>query len=461
VATATLLVAINCGSDAPLEKPPSPVTQCLDRSGTVEARDPITRPLRVHPGNPRYFMDAAGKPVLLVGSHNWQNLQLRNDGSRPTPEFAEYLDCLDVWRHNFIRLWFWEDARNEPLPWARIGPGNAPDGEPRFDLDHFDDAFFQRLRQRIEAARARGIYVAVMLFQGWSVEGKSAGREVWNRHPFHALNNVNGIDGDANGDGQGEEVHTLGHPEIIAIQEAYVRRVVQMLNDLDNVLYEISNESHRESGAWQRHMVTLIRQVEDGMPRRHPVGLTVAWPSGVNENLLQGPAEWISPNERHPAGFDYRHDPPPAAGTKVVVVDTDHLAGTPEPEWVWKTFFRGMHPIFMDPLDTTQRSEEIRTAMGNASRIAEMVDLASMVPSVTFASSRYALVDTLDRQFLVYGPTGVVTLSLDGVPGSRSARWIDARTGVSHEAAAIAGGQSRTVTAPFTGPGILLLGQPR
>ena len=33
---------------------------------------------------------------------------------------------------------------------------------------------------------------------------------------------------------------------ITALQEAYVRKVVDTVNDLDNVLYEISNESSRQ-----------------------------------------------------------------------------------------------------------------------------------------------------------------------------------------------------------------------
>jgi len=39
------------------------------------------------------------------------------------------------------------------------------------------------------------------------------------------------------------ETHSLLDPTVIALQEAYVRQVVDAVNDLDNVLYEISNES--------------------------------------------------------------------------------------------------------------------------------------------------------------------------------------------------------------------------
>jgi hypothetical protein len=41
-------------------------------------------------------------------------------------------------------------------------------------------------------------------------------------------------------------------------QEAYVTRIVETVNDLDNVLYEVSNESGSESVGWQYHMISFI-----------------------------------------------------------------------------------------------------------------------------------------------------------------------------------------------------------
>ena len=50
-----------------------------------------------------------------------------------------------------------------------------------------------------------------MLYQGFSVSRKSESRREtpWEYHPFHQANNINGIDGDANGDGEGYEIHEL------------------------------------------------------------------------------------------------------------------------------------------------------------------------------------------------------------------------------------------------------------
>jgi hypothetical protein len=95
--------------------------------------------------------------------------------------------------------------------YLRTGPGEALDGRPKFDVTRFDEAYFGRLRERVEAAQQRGIYVMVMLFQGFSVEQKGTDGvdptkgNPWDGHPFNRANNINGIDGDPNGDGEGEE----------------------------------------------------------------------------------------------------------------------------------------------------------------------------------------------------------------------------------------------------------------
>ena len=58
-------------------------------------------------------------------------------------------------------------------------------------------------------------------------------------HPFHAANNVNGIGITSIVDYQ---VLPLD-PRVQALQEAYIRKVVDTVHDLPNVLYEVANES--------------------------------------------------------------------------------------------------------------------------------------------------------------------------------------------------------------------------
>src|SRR5262249_22984106 len=153
------------------------------------------------PDNPRYFTDGSGRAVYLTGSHTWNDVQ---DVTSPIRGgFSNFLDVLEAHNHNFIRFWIVEHAWDtddasfsaSPMPWARTGSEEAPDGHPKFDLRRFDDAYFNRLRTRAIAAGERGFYVSIMLFDDWSTENAGA----WNGHPFHRANNINAVDGDLDG----------------------------------------------------------------------------------------------------------------------------------------------------------------------------------------------------------------------------------------------------------------------
>ncbi|HEV3021321.1 MAG TPA: hypothetical protein VGX76_02595, partial [Pirellulales bacterium] len=166
---------------------------------------PAKGPLQVHPTNARYFSDGSGKAVFLTGSHTWANLQdITYEGrGHATFDFPANLAFLKEHRHNFFRLWAWESAFNpgarqgtttyDPLPYQRPGPGNAADGRPKFDLSLFEPSYFDRLRARVSAAHDEGIYVAVMLFQGFSIAGKgNLGGDPWigRRAPGSVLNSL-------------------------------------------------------------------------------------------------------------------------------------------------------------------------------------------------------------------------------------------------------------------------------
>jgi hypothetical protein len=141
--------------------------------------------------------------------------------------------------------------------------------------------------------------------------------------PFNLQNNINGIDGDPNKNGKGLQIYTLANKDVTTLQEAYVRKVIDTVNELDNVLYEISNENYPPSTEWQYYIIRYIKDYEKNKPQQHPVGMTFQYHGGKNQTLFESPADWISPN---PEG-GYRDDPPASDGKKVILNDTDHLWG--------------------------------------------------------------------------------------------------------------------------------------
>ena len=83
----------------------------------------------------------------------------------------------------------------QPHPWERTGPGLARDGKPKFDLARYNPEYFDRMRTRVSAARDQGVYVSIMLFEGWELQYTDA----WRFHPFNGPNNMNGIDPEPDG----------------------------------------------------------------------------------------------------------------------------------------------------------------------------------------------------------------------------------------------------------------------
>jgi hypothetical protein len=474
-------------------------------------------PLVVSAANPRYFTVASDdrRAVYLTGSHIWNNLQ---DGMGPgascsgDPErfdYDGYLDFLAERGHNFIRLWRWEQFKSQaaggdfhlcmtPQPWARTGPGTARDGQPKFDLDQFDQAFFDRLRDRVAAAGRRGIYVAVMLFDGFGLHLSPAPDHV-EGHPFHAANNVNGV-----GIGSILDYQVLPlDPRVQALQDAYIRKVVDTLHDLPNVLWEVANESSGggtadpalaemlgqaatsewgDSTAWQYWVIDRVKQYEQERGyERHPIGMTMQYPvpeqTKVNDPLFASRAEWVSPGYDdeifagggHPMApgspqSRWMEDPPAADGRKVVITDTDHYApGRGDALWAWKSFLRGHHPILMDfgliggvnPPDPSAGGpmsyaafEPARYAMGDTLRFAERMGLLEMVPRDDLSSTGFALADP-GREYLVLQPAAEpFTVTVES--GTYAAEWFAVEGRQTTEAGTVT--FEAPTTAGFTAP---------
>jgi hypothetical protein len=207
--------------------------------------------------------------------------------------------------------------------------------------------------------------------------------------------------------------------------------------------------------------------------------MTFQWASkdrGTNENLFKSPADWISPN---PDG-GYRDNPPAADGSKVILNDTDHLWGIGGNQaWVWKSFCRGMNPLFMDPYKKAERKEgqqqttwtdhlndetalepqwePIRKSMGYTLRYANRMNLALAVPHNELASTGYCLANP-GVEYLVYLPNGgQATVDLSAASGALAMEWFNPNTDAATDGGTITGGGRQTLSAPFGGDAVLYI----
>ncbi len=447
-------------------------------------------PLTVHPANGRYFDDGTGRAVLLAGvNHGWE---LQDDawGKRYTLDWPAFLDYLERHNLNYIRMWRVESTTNgadpafltTPMPYQRTGLGSAIDGELKFDLGKFNQAYFDRIRQRCIEAANRGIYVTIMLFERHSSfnQRDAGGREYpWKAHPFHPENNINDLDPDIDGDGCPREMHWLAQDsyspqqhhmaeQILEFQRAYVRKVVDTVNDLDNVLFEICNEAMPDAKTddWQRDMVDVVNAYETDKPRQHMVGFTGPgrenktdpWPDFRDQ--LASNADFVSPRDAD----RYLTNPPRAGGKKIIFADSDHIAPYRRDDvWVWKCFTRGLHPQALEGYDIIAanpprihpiRDKLVRQSLGHCLDYANRMDLASMTPQNHLASTTYCLANP-GSEYLFFTPSGgTFTVNLSEASGVLSVQWLNIRTSTYYNDDATTGGMSRSFKAPFQGPAV-------
>jgi hypothetical protein len=167
-------------------------------------------------------------------------------------------------------------------PFARTGPGQALDGQPKFNLEQWNPEFFERLHGFLSLASAYGIIVEVVLLSNTYADS------IWALNPLNAKNNVNGL----------KEIHwpeylSRRHAEVFGWQCAHVRKLVAETNRYDHVFYEICNEpgggvpaewvaslarspqaglampTPGEVNEWQSAIAAVIRQAESEMPNQH------------------------------------------------------------------------------------------------------------------------------------------------------------------------------------------------
>jgi len=255
------------------------------------------------------------------------------------------------------------------------------------------------------------------------------------------------------------------------------------VNDLDSVLFEVSNESGETSQDWQYDLIRFIQRYEKTKPKQHPVGMTAGyWSASDNRAKLDAsPADWVSYLlEMKPAkgqeAFD-ADDPFPADGRKVSLQDSDHWWVVPiygnagfGREWVWKSFCRGHNPILMEhlpPRSFVARDHPLtpddpgysaaRTAMSHTRGYAERMNLAAMAPSKEVASTGYCLVAP-GKEYLVYLPVGgTVTANLSSAKGDLAVEWFDPARGKAVAAGPARCGDRRKFEAPFPGAAVLYL----
>ena len=282
-------------------------------------------PIKVHPANPHYFL-FNGQPTVLITSAEHYGGVLNKDF-----DYVAYFDALKAYGLNYTRIY--PGALFEPvgkfmpgntlgprprsliLPWARSDQPGYMLGGNKFDLDKWDPEYFARLKDFINQAGARGIVVEVCLFN-------SEYSDTWPISPLYSENNIQGADHYDFLDAQ-----TMKHPDLVARQDDYVRKIVREVNEFDNVILEICDEPAlftplADAAPWVVHFVDVIKRAEASLPKRHLIGQEVQGPVGGPIDLAGHPGidivvtQYLYDSSDQEMGglkgldFEYQHNKP-------------------------------------------------------------------------------------------------------------------------------------------------------
>ena len=136
------------------------------------------------------------------------------------------------------------------------------------------------------------------------------------------------------------------------MQDAYVEKVVDTLNDLPNVLWMVAQEAARSTW-WNDHHIapSQILRVQQAVSASDRIWRGRA--AFVDSILINSDADWIAPSARLSPTTSCGTGTPPC---KVSINDSDHsffgLWNDNEQErrhFAWQNFMNGNQVMFMDP----------------------------------------------------------------------------------------------------------------
>jgi hypothetical protein len=233
------------------------------------------KPICLLPENTRYF-EFRGKPTFLLTS-------AEHYGSAINPDF-DYIAHLDeLQRNGFNQARVFSGTHIESgedfgivnntlapvgdralCPWARSDERGYRSGGNKFDLSRWNETFWTRLKQIIQAASDRGIVIELSLFC------QVYNEQMWSTSPLNPRNHI-GSDGDITY----REAYDPRHSKLRRAMEAMVEKYVVELNGFDNVYFEIGNEIYNRphTRPFLAHMAALVRRVEDRLPHRHLIAI--------------------------------------------------------------------------------------------------------------------------------------------------------------------------------------------
>jgi len=444
-------------------------------------------------GNPFYWA-YQGKPLLLIGGSEEDNLFNHPEG------LAGQLDTLLACGGNYIRNSM--SSRNPGNPWAFKKLENG-----LYDLDQWDEEYWNRFRGLLDLCRERGIIVQIELWDPWDYfmteapAGYGPDNVGWESCPFNPKLNIN-YTAEESGlaeeidyySGRGPSRHLFFHtvpemkdiPVVRRYQEAFVDKLLSISLSFPNVLYCMNNEIG-EQPEWGRYWARYIRAQAGAsgtkvfltdMRRNHDFS------SSEQVDLLHDRKHYdffeISQNNAKNGEQHYDQilsirnrvveEPIPLNNVKIYGGEigrwtTSVQEGT---QRFWRNIFGGCasarfhrpgpsHHFFGIGL-----SALAQTHIRSMRMLTDAMDIFGAAPRNDLLSDRrdneaYCLAEPA-KQYAVYFPDGGrVKLDLSAAAGPLHVRWLDIGRSTWHEPKTLAGGGTLELETPGNGHWVALI----
>ena len=365
------------------------ITTLIAITGNTQAQTPV----RAHPQNP-YILEFRNQPTIAgTFAESYDSVR---DKYR---EFTTYLDVLKRDGMNHTRVWlighpldFDNSAPNLIQPWPRSTTGiAAPDGLKKWDFSKWDNAYFTRLKNFVQAASDRGIIVELTLFSVLYDD------QEWRDSPYHPTSNLQGYGSSSNRYDPFRQISA--NAQLQNQLELAARKIVRELNAFDNIYYEIMNEpfwnqpgvKDLEEANFHNSMLQAIRDEESGLPNRHMIAHN--FPQQIN-NLS---TDFDIINEHYPArvpgstieGGELLLQNHYSKGKILALDESDTTTATQARLEAWM-FFLGGGAIYdgkdaqfvvytrEKPAGDTQLGSDIRTGIRNAMTYMQQLNLLDL-----------------------------------------------------------------------------------
>lgn len=425
--------------------------------------------------NPRYW-EYKGKPVLLLGGTD-------NDNLFQNENLKSHLDSLRMFGGNYIRNTMSDRDPGNKRPFTEVAPG-------KYDLNKWNPEYWQRFENLLRLAQERDIIVQIEIWDRFDHS-----RDNWLLDPYNPKNNVNYTYAEAGLDsiyplhpGQNKQPFFFTVPELnnnnvlLKYQENFVKKLLSVSLQYDNVLYCIDNET---SGAeeWAAYWADFLRKNTGG----NKIYVTEMWDnwdvkSVMHKRTLDHPERYdfidISQNSQIPGQpnwdnaqyvFDYiKNKPRPVNSTKIY--------GSHQGSWLDRgittkhaveTFCRNITGGFASsrfhrPPSGLGLSKTSINCMMTIRKIEEKVKFRDMVPRMDLLRNREeneAYVTAKEGEFYViyFTQPGMVTLDLTPAEATFEIEWIPIEKAGWDKKEVIGGGKTVEIVSQYNGDAFAVL----